>query len=178
MRRSILFIAALIGTTSSAETIGTVQPVASGAKVPSHYVCHKIDARSGWQRLDTSQLSTPSVFPMGPRAAAQYGFSGPDGKPGWSVDAANYDAVGPRGHAGDAAAALKPFDGYKFSQDYPFGALLLRFGSSGVVHLYRTDNTTSLESYQPWVDFRINDTGFGDNAGYMIVCVTDLSNFN
>ncbi|QIE45359.1 hypothetical protein G5B38_07380 [Pseudohalocynthiibacter aestuariivivens] len=95
----------------------------------------------------------------------------------WSVDAARYDRVGPKAHTGADAAALEPFEGYKLSVDLPFGALLTPSANIKLAHLREKRVATRYPTHANQVDFRMNDTGLGDNVGGMIVCVTDTSRF-
>jgi C1A family cysteine protease len=123
------------------------------APCSTEVVCHVVSAMEGWQ---------------------QFIFSTPvneitDIRDGWSVDVVNYALVGPEGHTGAAAESLSPYNGYKYDEAYPFGALLLK--TPDTEHQWINSPTIFYNSIFE-VDMRINDKdeALGDNGGYLTVC--------
>ncbi len=116
-------------------------------------LCVTVDARRGWQD-----------FGLRGTFARITSISG-----NWSVDAQNYQSVGAFGHGGRDAERLAPYNQYKYSQRFPFGALLVAIPNSGYSwisqpqQLSRSTNSVSM---------RINDAdnALGDNSGSMRVC--------
>jgi hypothetical protein len=123
--------------------------------------CLTVDARKGWQTME----SEGGYF-------VDAGWRG-----AWSVDAANYDSVGPFGHSGSAAQGLQPYEQYKYETSLPFGAMLVE----------TDDEVMSLDKFVQFLDeeaydlysappavyaFRINDSdrSLGDNGGAIEVC--------
>ncbi|WP_180900413.1 hypothetical protein [Martelella soudanensis] len=123
--------------------------------------CLTVDARKGWQTMESEG---GFFFDAGWRGA-------------WSVDAVNYDPVGPFGHSGSAAQALQPYEQYKYETSLPFGAMLVEMN----------DEVMSLDSFVQLLDeeadelysaphafyaFRINDSdrSLGDNGGAIELC--------
>ncbi|UXX82730.1 hypothetical protein [Roseovarius pelagicus] len=143
-----------------------------------HYTCAAIDAQLGWQSIDTRHLSKPAVYALGTAHFPPSTLNSVHVDYKWSVDGARYDRVGPDGHTGADAAALKPFERYKFFADLPFGALLSRSANLKLAHIREQRAAAGYPTHSNQVDFRINDTGLGDNVGGMVVCITDLKYFN
>jgi hypothetical protein len=95
---------------------------------------------------------------------------------GWSVDAAHYSPVGASGHTGADAAALRPYDQYKYDADFPFGALLMRWDGAGrVLPLEGFEGAIEMPNPTQFIEFRINDSdaSLGDNGGEIVLCVID-----
>jgi hypothetical protein len=115
--------------------------------------CFSVDSRLGWQRFNL-----PGSF------TKVSSISG-----GWSVDTRNYASVGASGHSGRDAAALTPYNQYKYDQRFPFGALLM--GSSQGALWIQSPNSFSSAPFGA-VDMRINDAdnALGDNGGSLEVC--------
>jgi len=115
-------------------------------------ICVTVSSRSGWQHFNLARSVT------GVRS-----ISG-----GWSVDARMYAPVGASGHMGMDAQALSPYSQYKYSQNYPFGALLLGTGRE----YFWIQPGSRLASAFSSIDLRINDSdgSLGDNSGSLTVC--------
>jgi hypothetical protein len=115
-------------------------------------ICVTVSSRSGWQRFNFARSIT------GVRS-----ISG-----GWSVDARMYAPVGASGHMGRDAQALSPYSQYKYSQNYPFGALLLWTGRE----YFWIQPGSRFASVLSSIDMRINDSdgSLGDNGGSLTVC--------
>lgn len=134
---------------------------AKGTVILADVICAEISPRRGWQRLWISGLYQPWL-------------SVRDNQEGWSVDDARYARVGAAGHRGADARALEPYAQYKYHSNVAFGALLLRVPSKpGVVLSFNKDGVDYQLGAQEWVDFRINDTGQGDNGGVLSLCVEE-----
>jgi hypothetical protein len=130
------------------------RPRGSGATLPfqNSYECVTVDARSGWKRFNLSR-----------------GFIGVHSiSGGWSVDGRNYAPVSASGHIGADAQALSPYNQYKYSQSYPFGALLLGNGRD----YFSIQQGSRFPSPLTAIDMRINDAdnALGDNSGSLRVC--------
>jgi hypothetical protein len=79
-----------------------------------------------------------------------------------------YAPVGASGHMGSDAQALSQYSQYKYSQSYPFGALLLGNGRD----YFWIQTGSRFASALSSIDMRINDSdrSLGDNAGSLTVC--------
>ncbi|MFT5652066.1 MAG: hypothetical protein ACI9TZ_003563 [Yoonia sp.] len=141
--------------------------------------CFGVTSQFGWQSMFMPIMSDGQVLTI----------IGPDNiKPqdrdsshvarniGWSVDIDNFARVGPDGHFGAAAQALAPYNQYKYNQNAPFGALLVRT-SSGQEGTFRDTSGPILIPDQGTFEFRINDSdqSLGNNGGYLILCIIDVS---
>ncbi|MGJ8616516.1 MAG: hypothetical protein ACSHWS_06715 [Sulfitobacter sp.] len=160
--------------------IPVLHPEPDIAEIPAGYLCYLVDSRRGWQRIDTSALSSPTTFAFGPENWRLQRDMGIGPMPGWTVDAAKYDRVGPSGHSGFAAEELAPFNAYKFDQKWPFGALIMRTEQGDRYHVKTSATAKSLSEHTRYLDMRINDgdNALGDNAGEVMVCIKDLALFN
>jgi hypothetical protein len=94
---------------------------------------------------------------------------------GWTVDKANYSKVDYVGHVGEDAVKLEPYSQYKYDLSFPFGALLVDIPNEGVKQAVDTLKLPSLPVGSK-LKFRINDTAFGDNDGFLTVCVGEAVN--
>ena len=133
---------------------GTVKGVEKGRvtqpKTAESRECVKVIARTGWQqfRLRRAVMRVASIAG------------------GWTVDKARYRPVRAAGHTGSAAQQLAPYNGYKFDKAYAFGALLIEH-KGRAVHI---NAGRRLPARAKLVSLRINDTGLGDNSGFLDVC--------
>lgn len=121
--------------------------------------CLDVQSKKGWQRLS---------LPDGKIRRVAY-----SGK--WSVIAALYKPVGPRGYTGQDAKKLGPLYGYKFNQSYAFGEMLVR-DQAGRVVPFAEFAALAVNTRDPAgvYAFRINDKDIAlwDNAGAIRVCIT------
>lgn len=129
--------------------------------------CYWIDGGKGWQRAPWRRGTSAAVRAIAPEG--RWATS----RDGWTVDAARYKKVGAAGHRGAAAEALEPYAGYKFTPGLPFGALLARDQTDTLHDLSKADTSVIFEVNSMYIDFRINDTGLGDNGGSLRVCMID-----
>lgn len=133
---------------------GTVKGVEKGRitqpKTAESRECVKVQARTGWQQFRLRRAV---------RSVASVGG-------GWTVDKARYRPVRALGHTGPAAKQLAPYNSYKFDQAYPFGALLIEHRGRAM-HI---NAGKRLPARAKLVSLRINDTGLGDNSGFLDVC--------
>lgn len=126
----------------------------------SDAICARISSRLGWQRLQIGHFRDPRLMIFE--------------QEGWSVDDARYARVGVAGYSGAAARALEPYAQYKYQPNRPFGALLMRKSTNpGGIYSYNVDTVYGVIGRMDTVDFRINDTGQGDNGGVIEFCIRD-----
>jgi len=131
--------------------------------------CFTIYARLGWQRVPARKLDPVDLMFLDKDTnalARQFGFPEVEG---WSVDGARYAKVGISGHVGADGDALEPFAAFKYTQNAPFGQLLIR-NADGDVWINNAKRVQIGASR--YFDFRINDkdSGLGDNDGYILAC--------
>ncbi len=137
---------------------------ASSAAAQASRDCLYVDSRQGWQALPAPE---GQVFDLSA-----------DGE--WTVLKASQAPVNLKGHLGQAADELSIWNGYKFDQSFPFGAMLYR-GPDGKVGSF-ADLATRLWLGQASgreisgigsIELRINDadSSLGDNAGRIRVCL-------
>ncbi len=117
--------------------------------------CYVVDSRQGWQYF-TLLRSRSRVTSM----------SG-----SWSVDARNYGSVGARGHSGEDARRLEPYNQYKYDRSFPFGALFVDIPTDGYGYV-QVSEQQSLPRSITRTAMRINDAdnALGDNGGSLRVC--------
>ena len=112
----------------------------------------KVSARQGWQTFSF-------WYPMS-RIIKIEG--------GWSVDARNYNFVGPKGHLGEQAKRLSPHNVRKYDINFPFGTLFVNINGYGFRNV-----TGPMEFPKPVsiIQMRINDRddSLGDNRGNLRV---------
>jgi hypothetical protein len=131
-------------------------------KIGDDWDCIEIASTMGWQRY-----MVPHEGILGRNFT--YMIIHTD-QQGWTVDKAQYAPVLNGGHTGADAEALAPYDKYKFDQSAPFGALMVRFADGDSRALLNEGEEPWTIGQEPQLDFRINDTGFGDNAGVLQLC--------
>ena len=169
MRFTILALIAWLPVVAAAQEVSIAQVAARPAGLRDAFTCYWIDSQKEWQRVPWVQGRMAAIFAVHPRHAWA------TGEDGWTVDRARYAKVGGTGHSGNDAAALAPFDRFKFARDVAFGALLFRSDKDQVQHLRRDDFILRYDTDTPYLDFRINDTGLGDNGGRLRTCVADAA---
>jgi len=115
--------------------------------------CVFVDSRKGWQRY-TFNRPVESVWSI---------------KQQWSVDGDNYGAVGPLGHRGAAARALKSNSQSKYIKVYPFGALMISLRAR---QFYWLAGPGIFQQPVKELQLRINeaDKALGNNDGKLKVC--------
>ncbi|PTV96896.1 hypothetical protein C8J27_1014 [Rhodobacter aestuarii] len=167
MRMKIAGLLICLALPAAAENVPMARIYSTGNMMyeGDSWECIQISSTMGWQRY---------VPPHEPGLYGHdfYNMTISADQEGWTVDKARYARVLNGGHTGADARALSPYDGYKYDQSYPFGALLLRYKDGTTRALMREDpGGTSWDfGNDPLFDFRINDTGFGDNAGVLKIC--------
>lgn len=137
---------------------------ATSAAAQTSRDCLYVDAKQGWQTLPAP---TGEVFDLSA-----------DGE--WTVWDGSQPPVNLKGHVGEAANELAIWNGYKFDQSHPFGAMLYR-KPDGQVGSF-ADLATKLWLGQATgreigaigaLELRINDadSGLHNNAGRIRVCL-------
>lgn len=122
--------------------------------------CFNVSSRQRWQHFELG-------LPGDPRAGADPGFTYIESISGsWSVDYRRYRYVGAEGHF---EPGLEPYNHYKYSQNFPFGALFVNIPNYGYIHV---KGPMRLPMPIQSTDMRINDAdiALGDNQGELKVC--------
>lgn len=121
--------------------------------------CVDVQSKKGWQTISLPQGKIQRVAHSGR----------------WSVIAALYKPVGPRGYSGQDAKKLGPLYGYKYDQSYAFGEMLVR-DQAGRVVPFAEFAALAVNARDPAgvYAFRINDKDIAlwDNAGAIRVCIS------
>ncbi|GLQ33812.1 hypothetical protein GCM10007939_00950 [Amylibacter marinus] len=154
------------------------------SKLPSAHaksVCYEIQGRQGWQRMNMPANSDAQVLTIfGPKNTSRQDKKAyPKAKKiGWSVIDLFHKRVGPEGHHGAAAVALAPFDIFKYFNDAPHGAILVRLPNGWIGDVRDPNRPISL-SGEAYYDFRINDSdqSLGDNGGFLVMCIVDAAHY-
>ncbi|WP_010138849.1 hypothetical protein [Oceanicola sp. S124] len=122
--------------------------------------CFLISSRKGWQRVELLDEPIAFDFRTGSRDR-------------WTVDAARYDPVTYMGHGAADEAALAPYAQYKYRRDLPFGRMLARADGGPALDVGSDPSYDEAQRVLSALnlDFRINDTGLGDNQGSVEVCI-------
>lgn len=172
-------------TTLSSAGIATANQVQEVPDLPSMHEyskCFAVSSKQGWQTMylptvmsDGQILTVVDPDTIKPQDRDTYPMTR---NIGWSVDLANFGRVGAQGHSGAAALALAPFEQYKYYKPAAFGALLARMPDGRVGTFTDTSRPFALPDVG-YMDFRINDSdlSFGDNGGFLILCILDISHY-
>ena len=176
LRTLIIALAAIIGTTALANAPAMKEIKTLPSQNPSSN-CYHIDAKTGWQRITIPTSATSQVLTIigphniTPQDAKAYRKAK---KIGWSVNKAFHKPVGPEGHSGKDAAALKPWGVYKYLKDAPFGSMIVRLPNGWTGDVLNPNRPISLTD-EAYYDFRINDAdeALWDNGGFLIMCLLD-----
>lgn len=152
------------------------QQIARAPNLPDRFhSCYRIDAQKEWQRVAIQGDLRPSVMVLSTLTGTEGLLNSLTPPYRWSVDDARYARVGPEGHIGSAAQALEPFSGFKYLKSEPFGALIIRANQVDPRAFPLIAGSSRFPEGTRWIDFRINDTGLGDNGGSLQLCVAQGS---
>ena len=168
---SLLTISLLALAAPSAAQDRATEIAISPIMSPDFHACYRIDARREWQRVTTKRGGEASIVVLSNLTGTQAQLDSLTPPYRWSVDDARFARVGPEGHTGSAAQALEPFSGFKFLKNEPFGALIFRANNVDPQAYPLISGSARFPEGTQWIDFRINDTGLGDNGGGMQLCV-------
>lgn len=159
----VIFLALLSAAPASAQSDEAATPIPDAAlfKTMDDDLCAEISSTLGWQQFTLPFRAPIDLYYEGFYVAYE---------DGWTVDKNRFAPVSHAGHQGADAAALAPYEGYKYTQSLPFGALLMRTADVPMADISDEGTNWSVPAEATSLEFRINDTGLGDNAGEVFVC--------